>query len=93
VESLATPKPSERARLLHEGDRLAGRYLLTRYIAAGGMGEVLEARDERLNELVAVKTNRPDSASADALKRGPRWRLRVWRREGLARALAAPALR
>lgn len=69
VASLATPKPSERARLLHEGDRLAGRYLLTRYIAAGGMGEVWEARDERLNELVAVKTIRPDSASADALKR------------------------
>ena len=38
------------------GDKLAGRYRITRFIARGGMGEVYEAEDEMLGTHIAVKT-------------------------------------
>lgn len=37
------------------GARVAGRYLLVRELGRGGGGSVYEARDEKLDELVAVK--------------------------------------
>jgi len=40
---------------LSEGERLAGRFRIVRFLAAGGMGEVYEAEDEELRERVAVK--------------------------------------
>ncbi|HWC22968.1 MAG TPA: protein kinase [Flexivirga sp.] len=39
----------------HVGDLMGGRYRLTSRIAAGGMGEVWQARDEILGRTVAIK--------------------------------------
>lgn len=47
---------------------LADRYLLKRFIAAGGMGEVWEAEDALLRETVALKLLKGDS-SAEAVAR------------------------
>jgi serine/threonine protein kinase len=44
------------------GDILAGRFQVIRYIARGGMGEVYEAEDTELNERVALKTARLETA-------------------------------
>ncbi len=46
------------AARLSEGEVLAGRFRIIRFIASGGMGEVYEAEDEELREHVAVKTIR-----------------------------------
>jgi serine/threonine-protein kinase len=46
--------------VLTEGQPIAGRYLLGRRIAVGGMGEVWEAEDTRLGRSVAVKVLRPE---------------------------------
>jgi Serine/threonine protein kinase len=45
---------------LAAGQKIAGRYLLERRIAVGGMGEVWEASDSRLGRSVAVKVLRPE---------------------------------
>jgi tetratricopeptide (TPR) repeat protein/tRNA A-37 threonylcarbamoyl transferase component Bud32 len=45
---------------LAEGELLAGRFRILRFIAGGGMGEVYEAEDEELRERVAIKTIRPE---------------------------------
>ena len=42
------------------GQRLADRYVLDRLISRGGMGDVFEATDERLQRQVAVKVFRAD---------------------------------
>lgn len=46
-----------------EGLTIGGRYLLTRRIAVGGMGEVWQARDEVLERDVAVKVLKPEYSS------------------------------
>ncbi len=46
--------------VLAAGQKIAGRYLLERRIAVGGMGEVWEASDVRLGRNVAVKVLRPE---------------------------------
>jgi serine/threonine-protein kinase len=51
--------------MLSGGQVLAGRYQLARRIAIGGMGEVWEAADTRLDRQVAVKVLRPE-LSGDA---------------------------
>ncbi len=51
-----------RAPGLAEGEVLAGRFKIVRFIARGGMGEVYEAEDQTLRERVALKTIRPDVA-------------------------------
>jgi serine/threonine protein kinase len=51
------PTPTQR---LSQGEVLAGRFRIIRFIAGGGMGEVYEAEDEELRERVAVKTIRPE---------------------------------
>ncbi|TDS77226.1 serine/threonine-protein kinase [Amnibacterium kyonggiense] len=48
------------------GDRIADRYLLTRRIAAGGMGVVWQAEDEVLRRTVAVKQLRVGAAASEA---------------------------
>jgi eukaryotic-like serine/threonine-protein kinase len=45
---------------LSEGNVLAGRFRIVRFIASGGMGEVYEAEDQELRERVALKTIRPE---------------------------------
>jgi tetratricopeptide (TPR) repeat protein len=59
--------------LVQPGDLLAGRYRVVRFLAAGGMGEVFEAKDVELGTLVALKAIRPGIASEagviDRLKR------------------------
>jgi tetratricopeptide (TPR) repeat protein len=45
---------------LSEGEVLAGRFRILRFIAGGGMGEVYEADDLELRDRVAVKTIRPE---------------------------------
>lgn len=62
------------------GDRIGGRYLLEERIAAGGMGTVFRAIDERLGRAVAVKLLKPE------LVHDPRF-VERFRRE--ARAVAA----
>jgi eukaryotic-like serine/threonine-protein kinase len=42
---------------------VAGRFRIIRYIAEGGMGTVFEAEDLTLNDLVALKTIRPEIVS------------------------------
>ncbi len=48
---------------LHPGEVLSGRFKILRFVAQGGMGEVYEAEDLRLNERVALKTVRPEIVS------------------------------
>jgi len=48
------------SRSVTEGSWLDGRYQILRFVAAGGMGEVYEARDQLLEERVAIKLMRQD---------------------------------
>jgi tetratricopeptide (TPR) repeat protein len=54
--------PAPHAYNLTPGEVVAGRYLVTREIGHGGMGEVYEVRDQLLNETVALKTLRAELA-------------------------------
>ena len=63
--SAAVRNPSARngpveIRSLTEGQLVAGRYQIIRFIAAGGMGEVYEVDDIVLSIRVALKTIRPE---------------------------------
>ncbi len=70
---------------LKAGDRLAGRFVIVRFLARGGMGEVYEAADEHLQgKRCALKTLRPEIAA------DPVARQRFEREVLLAREIAHP---
>jgi tetratricopeptide (TPR) repeat protein/tRNA A-37 threonylcarbamoyl transferase component Bud32 len=72
-------------RRLKPGDRLAGRFLIVRFLAQGGMGEVYEAVDEHLQgKHCALKTLRPEIAA------NPVARQRFEREVLLAREVSHP---
>ncbi len=67
VPSAALPSAPS---LFSPGARIAGRWEVTRFIAAGGMGEVYEVVDRELGARMALKTMRPElAAEARALDR------------------------
>ncbi|SRR6266566_4873001 len=54
----------------NEGEILGERFRILRFVAEGGMGEVYEAEDLELHELVAIKTLLPETLHhTDALAR------------------------
>ena len=57
----AAPAQEER-HIFAEGDLLAGRFRIVRFLASGGMGEVYEAFDSELRTPVAIKTIRAEIA-------------------------------
>lgn len=56
----AAPQPPRRRLTLKEGDLFAGRYRIEGIVGRGGMGVVLKARDQQLDEDVAIKVIRPE---------------------------------
>ena len=61
VAALRLPEPPR----LTDGQMLAGRYRIVRFLGRGGMGEVYEAADAETREHVAVKVLRDDLAAND----------------------------
>jgi serine/threonine protein kinase len=49
------PAPAQ-VHTFQSGDLVGGRYQIVRFVGAGGMGEVYEARDRELGEVIAFKT-------------------------------------
>lgn len=62
------------------GRTLGGRYHVFEFVGAGGMGEVYRAHDRELDEVVAVKTLRPELAMRPALVERFRKEVRLARR-------------
>ena len=61
---LCSRQPTQGDRLSHSlvsGQLLAGRFRIPRFISSNGMGEVFEAWDSELGEMVALKTGRPET--------------------------------
>jgi serine/threonine-protein kinase len=57
---MAAAEPRDPARQLAAGDRFAGKYILGRRIAVGGMGEIWVARNQMTGAEVALKALRSD---------------------------------
>src|SRR5579862_2902269 len=55
VASAAAPVPKAQTQSLSDGDFVADRFRIIRFLARGGMGEVYEAEDLDLHERVALK--------------------------------------
>jgi serine/threonine protein kinase/tetratricopeptide (TPR) repeat protein len=62
----------ERPPLFKEGDLIAERFRVTGLIGQGGMGEVYEARDDYIQNIVALKIARPTQEPLDRVE--ARWR-------------------
>src|SRR5271155_2565539 len=55
---------------VREGDLIAGKYRVERFIGSGGMGIVVAARHEQLGQLVAIKFVRDEAlGNAEAIER------------------------
>ena len=54
-------------KAFRDGEQVGERYVITRLVGEGGMGQVFEALDEQTGMLVAVKTLRPQFANDPAL--------------------------
>jgi tetratricopeptide (TPR) repeat protein len=54
------PSPSPQPTRLLPGVKLAGRFIVIRFIASGGMSDVYEVEDTKLSSRVALKTIRPE---------------------------------
>ncbi len=61
-EAPGSSSSADSPRSLEDGALVGRRYRIVRFIAAGGMGEVYEARDEELGALVALKAIRGERA-------------------------------
>ncbi|HEU4694720.1 MAG TPA: protein kinase, partial [Vicinamibacterales bacterium] len=61
----------------------SGRYRIMRKLGEGGMGEVYEAHDERLDRPVAIKRLRPDAGDGQE-------RERLWREARTAASVNHP---
>ncbi len=57
------PPPSRPGRAFADGDLIAGRYRVVRFLAQGGMGEVYDVEDRELGDRVALKTILPRYAA------------------------------
>src|SRR5581483_10714634 len=68
--SCVVPMTDEPQSPVKEGDVLAGRYVVERVLAVGGMGTVVAARHAQLGHKVALKflTIRDPSAKEAAIK-------------------------
>ncbi|HEX9690970.1 MAG TPA: protein kinase [Gemmatimonadales bacterium] len=75
----ATPHGLDDGKLA-VGDLLANRYQIEAVIGAGGMGTVYRARDTELDEVVAIKTLRPEFVSDDKLVERFKSEIRLARR-------------
>ena len=64
--SASVPSLRAASRALLDGEVVAGRYRVVRFIARGGMGEVYEVHDTELAENVALKTIRAEIAGDEA---------------------------
>ncbi|HSP79062.1 MAG TPA: serine/threonine protein kinase, partial [Myxococcaceae bacterium] len=74
------PRARWGARAFSEGEVVAGRYQVVRFLSEGSMGEVYAVEDLSLRERVALKTIRPEAAGTpEALERFKR-ELRLARR-------------
>jgi serine/threonine protein kinase len=68
--SQAEPAAPAVAPTLPAGSVVADRYRIVHFIGRGGMGEVYQAEDQLLHEVVALKALAPDLASdAEAIRR------------------------
>lgn len=61
--ALSYAQHDESSRVLRNGQLLAGRFGVIRFVDSGGMGEVYEAWDAELQDLVALKTIRQEIAA------------------------------
>ena len=64
---LSSGERADSPPLFQLGDRVGGRYLIERYVAQGGMGQVYVARDTELGASVALKTLRPDLQDPESI--------------------------
>jgi tetratricopeptide (TPR) repeat protein/tRNA A-37 threonylcarbamoyl transferase component Bud32 len=60
---------SARPPVFRDGETVAGRYRVVRFLAQGGMGEVYEVEDLELRERAALKTVRPEVGADMAVER------------------------